>query len=84
MNDARGAAAALAATNPDAVVIDVSAAVDAPAVVDAPAAETAVVQKLVYLRDPTAETAVGPKLIYLRDHKRAPDSHFPSTPQIHS
>ena len=74
MNDARGAAAALAATNPD------GAAVDAPAA----AAETAVVQKLVYLRDPTAETAVGPKLIYLRDHKRAPDSRFPSTPQIHS
>ena len=77
MNDARGAAAAhaaLTATNPDAVVIDVSAAVDAPAVVDAPAAETAVVQKRVYLCDPTAETAVGPKLIYLRDHKRAPDS----------
>ena len=80
MNDAREAAAAhaLTATNPDAVVIDVSAAVDAPA------AETAVGPKLVYLRDPTAETAVGPKLIYLRDHKRAPDTRFPSTPQIHS
>ena len=78
MNDARGASAALAATNPDAAAVDVSAAVDAPA------AETAVVQKLVYLCDPTAETAVGPKLIYLRDHKRAPDTRFPSTPQIHS
>ena len=47
MNDAREAAAAhaLTATNPDAVVIDVSAAVDAPA------AETAVGPKTITLSD---------------------------------